>query len=193
MASLRERQRDAVEEEIPFGPPSLPEKEAPAAQRFNQISGKFGAQPIDMLKSTPWRILSNAERMMFSRIEIEYATHGGRDNGRLPVTFDQFVEYGITRKNIAPARRALVALGLITFEHGVAAEKEGERRPNLFGLTYRRVEGAEPTNDWRKIGDDIAEAERIASEARNSRDDGSPRRRRQGPPVLNLIRGGRAA
>jgi hypothetical protein len=32
--------------------------------------------------------------MVISRIEIELAHHGGNDNGQLPVTTDDFVEYG---------------------------------------------------------------------------------------------------
>jgi len=32
----------------------------------------------------------------------QLAHHGGNDNGRLPVTFDQFVEFGIHGRSIAP-------------------------------------------------------------------------------------------
>jgi hypothetical protein len=43
--------------------------------------------------------------MVMSRIEIELAAHGGNDNGRLPVTTEQFVEYGMHRTSVAPAIR----------------------------------------------------------------------------------------
>ena len=171
-------QPEPEDDGIPFGPPDA---EPSPRQRYNQISGRFAAQPISLLKSAPYRVLNNSERKMFARIEIEYSDHGGRDNGRLPVTFDQFEEYGIRRQLIAPSRRALVALGIITFDQGHAAAELGERRPNLFGLTHRPVGEAAPTNDWRRIGDDdMAEAERVATEARNTLDDGGRRRRRVG-------------
>jgi hypothetical protein len=173
---------------IPFGAPDV---ELAPVQRYNQISGRLAAQPITLLKSAAFRVLNNAERKMFTRIEIEYSDHGGRDNGKLPVTFDQFEEYGIRRQLVAPSRRALVALGIITFEQGHAAEAAGERRPNLFGLTHRPVGEAEPANDWRRVSDDIAEAERVATAARNTLDDGGSRRRRIGAPMLRVIPGGR--
>ena len=172
---------------IPFGPPEV----EPAPVRRNQITGKYAAQPIALLKSAPFRVLNNAERKMFTRIEIEYSDHYGRDNGKLPVTFDQFEEYGIRRQLIARSRRALVALGIVTFEQGHAAKEDGDRSPNLFGLTHRPVGDAEPANDWSRIGDDMAEAERVASTARNTLDDGGSRRRRSGQPVLRVIPGGR--
>ena len=50
---------------------------------------------------------------MLSRIEIEFLHHGGKDNGKLPVTYEQFVEYGMDRAGIAPAIRETEALGFI--------------------------------------------------------------------------------
>jgi hypothetical protein len=176
-------QTEPQDDGIPFGPPDV---ELAPVQRYNQISGRFAAQPITLLKSAPFRVLNNSERKMFARIEIEYSDHGGRDNGKLPITFDQFEEYGIRRQLIAPSRRALVALGLVTFEQGHAAEKDGDRRPNLFGLTHRPVGEAAAVNDWRHIGDDMAVAERVATTARNTLDDGGSRRRRVGAPVLRV-------
>jgi hypothetical protein len=73
-------------DDVPFGPPDV--EVAPAPVRRNQITGKYAAQPIALLKSAPFRVLNNAERKMFTRIEIEYSDHYGRDNGKLPVTFD---------------------------------------------------------------------------------------------------------
>jgi Type III restriction enzyme, res subunit len=39
-----------------------------------------------------------------ARIEIELAHHGGNDNGKLPVTFDDFVQYGVRRHSIDASR-----------------------------------------------------------------------------------------
>src|SRR5471032_324042 len=82
-------------------------------QRRNRISGQFAAQTIAMLESPAYRVLSLAAHRVLARIQIELANHGGTDNGALPVTYDQFVEYGIHRHSIAPGIRQLVALGFI--------------------------------------------------------------------------------
>ena len=46
-----------------------------------------------MQKSAPYRLLNGSELKMLDRIEIELASHAGKDNGSLPVTFDDFIEY----------------------------------------------------------------------------------------------------
>jgi len=80
---------------------------------MSPIAGQFSARTIAMLESPAYRALSRAAHQVLTRIEIEHAHHGGKDNGRLPVTSAQFVEYGIHRHAIAPAIRELVALGFI--------------------------------------------------------------------------------
>ena len=50
---------------------------------------------------------------ILDRIEIELADHGGKDNGKLPVTYADFEEFGIgNRHAIAPGIREVCALGL---------------------------------------------------------------------------------
>src|SRR5262249_60035859 len=98
--------------------------------------------------------LSLSARRAVDRIEIELAHHGGNDNGRLPVTFDDFDEYRINRHSIAPALRELEALGFIEItERGRAGNGEW-RRPHLFRLTYRYVGNAQPTDEWQRIKTD---------------------------------------
>jgi hypothetical protein len=88
--------------------------------------------------------------------------------GKLPVTFDQFVEYGIHRHSIGPGLREVRALGFVEItEHGRAGNAEW-RRPNLFRLTYRRVGNARPTDEWRNIRT-IEQAETIARAARQKK------------------------
>jgi len=48
-----------------------------------------------MLESPAYRVLSRAAHLVISRIEVELGHHGGNDNGKLPVTVNQFVEYGV--------------------------------------------------------------------------------------------------
>jgi hypothetical protein len=66
-----------------------------------------------MLESPAYRVLSRAARMVLDRIEIEHMHHGGRENGNLPVTYNDFVVYGIHRHGISPAIRESQALGFI--------------------------------------------------------------------------------
>jgi hypothetical protein len=63
-----------------------------------------------MMESPAFLALSLAGRRILDRLEIQMAHHGGNDNGRLPVTFDQFVEYGIHRHSIATGLREVRAL-----------------------------------------------------------------------------------
>src|SRR5262249_5186656 len=118
-----------------------------------------------MMESPAYQILSLAGHRILARIEIELAHHGGNDNGRLPVTFDQFAEYAIHRHAIAPGLREVCALGFAEItEHGRAGNAEW-RRPNLFRLTYRPVGNAKPTDEWQRIRT-REDAENIAQKAR---------------------------
>src|SRR5262249_12069758 len=119
-----------------------------------------------MMESPAYQILSLAGHRILARIEIELAHHGGNDNGRLPVTFDQFAEYAIHRHAIAPGLREVCALGFAEItEHGRAGNAEW-RRPNLFRLTYRPVGNAKPTDEWQRIRTK-EDAENVARKARS--------------------------
>jgi hypothetical protein len=90
-----------------------------APRKRNQIDGQFSARTIEMLQSPAYRVLSLSAHRVLDRVCIELAQHGGNDNGKLPVTYEQFVEYGIHRHAIAPAIRELEALGfLVVTERG---------------------------------------------------------------------------
>ena len=121
------------------------------SRKRNKIEGQFVARTSEMLQSPAFRVLSLSAHRMLARIEIEHCSHGGNDNGRLPVTYDQFVEYGIHRDSIPPASRELEAVGLMEVtERGSAGNREF-RRPNLYRLTYLPVGRAQPTHDWRRF------------------------------------------
>jgi hypothetical protein len=165
-----------------------------AVRRRNQIAGQFSAYLIEMLEHPGFRVLSLAAHRVLSRICIEHAHHGGNENGLLPVTYNQFEEYGIHRHSIGPAIRELVALGFITHRPGRAGNAE-HRTPSLFGLTWRpraipmseeewatidaanqsrrwsrrKLTTVRETNDWKRRGKTMAEAKRIVAEARGKR------------------------
>src|SRR5215471_4459427 len=93
--------------------------------RKNRIAGQFAARTIEMMESPAFRVLSLSAHRLLARIEIEHAHHGGNDNGSLPVTYEDFVEYGVERHAIAPALRECEALGFIEItERGRAGNAE---------------------------------------------------------------------
>jgi hypothetical protein len=137
-------------------------------KRRNSISGQFAPRRIQMLESPAYRALSRSGHMVISRIEIELAAHGGNDNGRLPVTVEDFVHYGMHRTSVAPAIREVEALGFIRVtERGCGGNAE-HRSPNKFFLTYAQSRDSRrhpPTDEWRRIGT-LEEANEIARAAR---------------------------
>jgi len=131
----------------------------------NKFSDPFVKRTFRMLDSPAYRVLSQAAHRVLSRIEVELGRHGGKDNGKLPVTMDNFVEYGIHRHAISPAIRELEELGFIQVNRGVAA-KAGQRRPSLFRLTYLPSFGEDPSNEWASVLT-VEDAAEIAKEARS--------------------------
>ena len=176
-------------------------------RRFNQIDGQFSPYLIEMLEHPSFRVLSlTAHRVLF-RICIEHAHHGGKDNGKLPVTYEQFVEYGIHRAGIKLAIRELVALGIIKCKPGRAGNADS-RTPSLYQLTFRptpvpmseeqraateqanqplRWSQRTPThiaasNDWKGRATTLKQAAQIAAAARRS-----SRRQNQNPVPENAL------
>lgn len=119
------------------------------ASRRNWIGEQFAPRTIRMLRSPAYCVLSLSSRRVLDRIEIEMADHGGTDNGKLPVTYDDFERYGIHRHAIGPAIREVVALGFVEITEAGRAGNAEWRKPNLFRLTYRLTK-YEPANDGRK-------------------------------------------
>jgi hypothetical protein len=117
--------------------------------RRNSIGGPFAPRLIELLKSPAYRALTLSAHRLLARIEIELHQHGGEDNGKLPVTYDQFVEYGIHRHAIAPAIRLCEVLGLIEVTQRGRAGNWHE--PNYYRLTYCPVGRARPTHEWRRV------------------------------------------
>jgi hypothetical protein len=140
-------------------------------RRKNAIAGQFAARLIEMMESPAFRVLSRAAHMVLARLEIEHARHGGRENGRLPVTYEQFQEYGLHRRTIAPAIRELRVLGFVDVTERGAAGNADLRRPTLYRITFRNAAGqpGDGTHEWRSIAT-LEEAEKLAEQARVAAD-----------------------
>jgi hypothetical protein len=120
-------------------------------RKHGRIEGQFAPRLIEMLESPAYRALSFSGRRVLDVIEIELAQHAGKDNGKLPVTFRDFVAYGLHWNGIAPAIRETVSLGFVKVTRPGRAGNGASRIPNLFRLTYRHSDREEPTHDWRRI------------------------------------------
>jgi len=154
----------------------------PGRRRSTQIDGQFAARTIKMLESPAFRVLSLSARRALDRLEIELAHHGGMDNGRLAVTYEDFEKYGMDRHAIAPAIRELVALGLAEVTvHGRAGNAEW-RTPNRFRITYKPTKEAAQTHEWKRIYTDD-QAEKTAREARSVQPVRPKHRRKNKTPV----------
>lgn len=120
-----------------------------ARRKPGLINGQFIAHRVEMLESPAWAALSFAARRALDRLEIEHAHHGGKDNGRLACTYDDFERFGLRRKSISEAIRQLVACGFVEVtERGSGGNREF-RRPARYRLTYLGTKTAAPTDDWR--------------------------------------------
>lgn len=134
-------------------------------QRHTKIAGQFAPRLIEMLESPAYRVLSVSAHRVLSRLEIEHGHHGGCENGRLPVTFENFRIYGMDRDAIAPAIRECVALGFVEITQPGRAGNREFRQPNLFRLTYVFTKDAAATDEWRKI-ETMEAAQTLATAAR---------------------------
>jgi hypothetical protein len=138
-------------------------------RKRNRINEQFSAHPISMLESPAWATLSRGAHQFLSRLEIELAHHGGNDNGKLPLTYQDLIDYGMGRDQIAPAMREAVALGFAECTKRGRGGNADSRAPSKWRITYLHCIGDLPTHDWRKIKT-IAEAKAIATAARAAKD-----------------------
>ena len=75
-----------------------------AKKRKNQIAGQFLARPGHWSRAQP----AGAEpvpHLALMRIEVEQISHGGAENGKLPITYKQFEEWGTSPFFVACALR----------------------------------------------------------------------------------------
>jgi hypothetical protein len=102
----------------------------------------------EMLESPAWRCLTLSAHRVLERLEIEHMRHAGQDNGKLIVTYNDLVAFGLKRDSIAPAIRLLVEIGLIQItQRGWRLAVHG--RPAKYRITYLEAFGKAPTDDWK--------------------------------------------
>lgn len=100
-------------------------------RRPKWINGAFVAHNFELVLSPTWRLARVPLRRVLERLEIEHMRHGGKLNGF--VSYDQFVQAGISRRRIAATLILGEKLGLIKTVR--AAEPLGDlRAPNTYRL-----------------------------------------------------------
>jgi hypothetical protein len=118
--------------------------------RHNKIAGQFIAHKIEMISSPAWAAFSFPARRVLDRLEIEHAGHGGRENGSLICTYDDFKAFGIRRSSVSQAMRELVVLGFVEVTQQGRMAAADFYAPSRYRLTYLNTKEG-PTDDWRKI------------------------------------------
>lgn len=123
---------------------------------------------MEMMVSPAWRAMSLTARRVLDRLCVEHMAHAGTENGNLVVTYSDFRKAGIGGKNIGNAIDELVALGFIAVDRGRGGNAEF-RRPNRYTLTWLTTERELPTNRWRSVTLERAEATQEALKATRRR------------------------
>jgi hypothetical protein len=101
-----------------------------------------------MIESDAWKTASNASRLFVERVMLEHMAHGGNENGKLPVTFDDCVAHGISRGSIKSAQASAIARGLVYMTEKGIPGREG--KPSRFGLGWLPGhDGSPPPNRWK--------------------------------------------
>ncbi|WP_157861942.1 hypothetical protein [Methylobacterium sp. Leaf361] len=125
----------------------------------------------EMMESPAWRAMSLNARLVVDRITVEHMAHAGTQNGALPVTFDDFERFGIRRGSIAAAIQEAAAIGFVDIaEQGTRGWGAFKGRATRFRLAWLPTAAGDPeTTRWRRFTN-LKEAQRIASQARQSGD-----------------------
>jgi hypothetical protein len=105
-------------------------------KRRTQIAGQFLAKPRQLVDSPVMLVLSQSAFRALNRIESEHLAHGGAENGKLPVTYADFVRACVHPDAVAPAIRELEALGLVEITRRGYGSSAEIREPSLYRLTY---------------------------------------------------------
>jgi hypothetical protein len=111
----------------------------------------------DILESAAWRALPGNAMKVVLRIGLEHLKHGGVENGNLPVTYQDFVRWGVRRNSIHEAQLVAIHLGLVDRTSIGEVPWRGDiRRPSTFGLTWLpQHNGIPPSNRWTRIRTDL--------------------------------------
>lgn len=125
-------------------------------------SGYTVPLPRDLLASPAWSALSRQGVRLVTLLMIEYADHGGTENGRLKAPYDTLTSE-LRRETIKDVIHEARALGLIDVDFGRRTHG-AMRLPSTYRLTWLGTpDGLMPTNEWKAIKTDEEARQRIAT------------------------------
>ena len=127
-----------------------------------------------MLQSAAWRHRPIPLARILERLEVEHMRHAGTSNGRLYVSYGQFVECSVSRKVIASILSLGERLGLLEVIRPSGKYGGTIRNPHAYRLTYLPSNGKPPSDEWKAI----SEAEAGALVASYRRPSSAKRRRK---------------
>ena len=136
---------------------------------------KKGGEPFVQIfrsvnHSYAWRAASRSCQQVIYRVLEEHMAHAGQDNGNLPVTTDNFVKWGIDDESVAAAQREAVALGLLYLSRRGRGGNAEHRAEHRWGIPFLKdAKGKYGGMEWKRFSS-LAEAKRVAKEARKQRD-----------------------
>lgn len=105
----------------------------------------------ELLSSPAWRAMSVNCHRLVSFLMVDHMNHAGLENGNLMATYDQLVEFGLTRSQIASAVQEAEYLRLLRVDRG--GRWAGTNRPSIYELTFFAKQRPYPiaaTDDWKK-------------------------------------------
>ena len=140
--------------------------------------------PRHLLTSPAWSVLNINERRAFDRIMEEHQSKSGFVNSGLPVTYRDFVKFGVQPKHVAKSLRVLRELGIIECTRNMGGSLSG-RTSNMWRPTFlpRTPTSNDATHDYLNIKT-REEAKNIAAEHRFH----ETRKDRPAPPKTRKLR-----
>ena len=145
----------------------------PLAKRFVQM-------PYELLVSAGWRAMPQRARIIVDRLMVEHMIQGGKANGELIVTYENFREFGAPDGRQREAITEAVALGFVRVtEIGRPGSIAEVRRASRYRLTFLPTHDGKPaTDEWRALSDGCAAKAALAAAKSKTPGDKRPLRHR---------------
>jgi DNA-binding transcriptional MocR family regulator len=124
--------------------------------KYRKPDTPFAWVSAELLNSPAWQGMSTNTMRVVHRLMLEDCQRAGSENGRLPVTHEDFIAYGCSRNLITEALAEAESLGLVRYKRG---GRFGEtKKPSIFRLTWFGTVDAPATNEWKGVTKDMVTA-----------------------------------
>ncbi|MEP3232254.1 MAG: hypothetical protein ABJO30_05455 [Hyphomicrobiales bacterium] len=111
----------------------------------------FVPHRLEMKLSPAWNVKPVPLWRILDRLETEHMRHGGMNNGELFVSYNQFMEAGVSKRRISSMLECGEQLGFIEIVRPIDSWRGDVRAPNRYRLTYLPTRNVKPTDEWKKI------------------------------------------